>query len=228
MRILVVEDESKMAALLKRGLIEEGMAVDIVTDGEEAYFTAKENPYDLIILDISLPKMDGIEVCQRLRKDLISIPILMLTAIGNLDVKVRGLDSGADDYLTKPFAFAELLARIRALLRRKHSEVVMQLQIADLVLDPTLHRVTRSGKEINLTSKEFALLECFMRHPNQVLSRSLLSEKIWDENFESFTNVIDVYINYLRNKIDKDFEPKLIHTVRGVGYIMKNPTSQNT
>ncbi len=225
MRILVVEDESKMAALLKRGLIEEGMAVDIVTDGEEAYFTAKENPYDLIILDISLPKMDGIEVCQRLRKDLISIPILMLTAIGNLDVKVRGLDSGADDYLTKPFAFAELLARIRALLRRKHSEVVMQLQIADLVLDPTLHRVTRSGKEINLTSKEFALLECFMRHPNQVLSRSLLSEKIWDENFESFTNVIDVYINYLRNKIDKDFEPKLIHTVRGVGYIMKNPIS---
>lgn len=223
MRILVIEDEIKMADLIKRGLTEEAMAVDIATDGEQGYFTAKLNPYDLIILDISLPKMDGIEVCQRLRKDSISIPILMLTAIDNLEIKVRGLDSGADDYLTKPFAFAELLARIRALLRRKHSEVIMQLQIADLILDPTLHRVTRSGKEINLTSKEYALLECFMRHPNQVLSRSLLSEKIWDENFESFTNVIDVYINYLRNKIDKDFEPKLLHTVRGVGYIMKTP-----
>jgi DNA-binding response OmpR family regulator len=223
MRVLVVEDENKMAILLKRGLEEEGMAVDIANDGEHGYYSARIIPYDLIILDITLPGLSGLTVCQKLRLDGIVTPILMLTARDNLETKVQGLDFGADDYLTKPFAFAELLARIRALLRRNRKEVLMQLQIADLILDPNLHLVTRSGQEINLTTKEYALLECFMRHPNQVLSRSMLSEKVWDESFETFTNVVDVYINYLRNKIDRDFEPKLIHTIRGVGYIMKPP-----
>jgi heavy metal response regulator len=222
MRVLIVEDELKMASLLKRGLEEEGMAVDIAPDGEQGLFAANSNPYDLLILDITLPIMDGIEVCRKLRASSLPTPVLMLTARDSVETKVRGLDSGADDYLTKPFAFAELLARIRALLRRNRGEVSMQLHVADLLLDPVSRQVTRAGKEIVLTAKEYSLLECFMRHPNQVLSRTVLSEKVWDETFDTFTNVIDVYINYLRNKIDRDFEPKLIHTVRGAGYVMKH------
>lgn len=221
MRVLVIEDELKMASLLKRGLEEEGMAVDVAPDGEQGYFSACSSPYDLLILDITLPVMDGIEVCQRLRAQRVGTPVLMLTARANVETKVQGLDAGADDYLTKPFAFAELMARIRALLRRNRGEVLMQLQVADLQLDPVSRRVTRAGREILLTAKEYALLECFMRHPNQVLSRTVLSEKVWDETFDTFTNVIDVYINYLRKKIDKDFEVKLIHTVRGAGYVMR-------
>ncbi len=217
-----MEDELKMASLLKRGLEEEGMAVDIAPDGEQGLFAANSNPYDLLILDITLPIMDGIEVCRKLRASSLPTPVLMLTARDSVETKVRGLDSGADDYLTKPFAFAELLARIRALLRRNRGEVSMQLHVADLLLDPVSRQVTRAGKEIVLTAKEYSLLECFMRHPNQVLSRTVLSEKVWDETFDTFTNVIDVYINYLRNKIDRDFEPKLIHTVRGAGYVMKH------
>ncbi|HEX8183822.1 MAG TPA: winged helix-turn-helix domain-containing protein, partial [Blastocatellia bacterium] len=150
-------------------------------------------------------------------------PILLLTARDSVEMKVRGLDSGADDYLTKPFAFAELLARMRALRRRNNSEISMRLEVADLVLDPLTRRVTRANRPIQLTSKEFALLECFMRHPDQVLSRTILAEKVWDETFDTFTNVIDVYINYLRNKIDRDFSPKLIHTVRGTGYVLRRP-----
>jgi len=221
MRLLIVEDEKKMADSLKRGLEEEGYAVDIAYDGETGLFQAQTNAYDVIILDIMVPRPDGLEICRILREQKISIPVLLLTAHDSVEMKVKGLDTGADDYLTKPFAFAELIARIRALSRRSRSEVALNLQIADLTLDPLTRRVSRSGKEIVLTAKEYALLECFMRHPNQVLSRTILSEKVWDENFDAFTNVIDVYVNYLRNKIDRDFEPKLIQTIRGAGYVMR-------
>jgi heavy metal response regulator len=223
MRILVVEDEQKMAAFIKRGLEEEGAAVDVAADGEEGLFQAAGGNYDLIILDISLPRLDGLEVCRRLRHKRVATPILLLTARDSVEMKVSGLDSGADDYLTKPFAFAELLARLRALSRRNRAEVNMRLEIGDLKLDPLTRRVTRDGRLIQLTSKEFALLECFMRHPDQVLSRTILAEKVWDETFDAFTNVIDVYVNYLRNKIDRDFSPKLIHTVRGAGYVLRKP-----
>lgn len=223
MRILVVEDEQKVAAFIKRGLEEEGAAVDVAADGEDGLFQAAASNYDLIILDISLPRLDGLEVCRRLRSKRVSTPILLLTARDSIEMKVSGLDSGADDYLTKPFAFAELLARLRALTRRNRAEVNMRLEVGDLKLDPLTRRVTRSGRLIQLTSKEFALLECFMRHPDQVLSRTILAEKVWDETFDAFTNVIDVYVNYLRNKIDRDFSPKLIHTVRGAGYVLRRP-----
>ncbi len=223
MRILVVEDEQKMAAFIKRGLEEEGAAVDVATDGEEGLFQALNGNYDLIILDISLPRLDGLEVCRRIRFERVTMPILLLTARDSVEMKVSGLDSGADDYLTKPFAFAELLARLRALNRRNRAEVNMMLEIGDLKLDPLTRRVTRGGRLIQLTSKEFALLECFMRHPDQVLSRTILAEKVWDETFDAFTNVIDVYVNYLRNKVDRDFSPKLIHTVRGAGYVLRKP-----
>jgi heavy metal response regulator len=221
MRILVVEDEAKMAGFIKRGLEEEGSVVDVAPDGQEGLFRASSENYDLIILDITLPLLDGLEVCRRLRHERVSTPILLLTARDSVEMKVEGLDSGADDYLTKPFSFAELLARIRALRRRDRSEVSMKLQFADLVLDPLTRRVSRAGQQIDLTSREFALLECFLRHPDQVLSRTLLAEKVWDETFDSFTNVIDVYVNYLRNKIDRTFSPKLIHTVRGAGYVLR-------
>jgi heavy metal response regulator len=223
MRVLVIEDEIKMAAFIKRGLEEEGIAVDIAADGEDGLFRAMAGSYDLIILDITLPMLDGLEVCRRLRQDRAATPILLLTARDSVEMKVRGLDSGADDYLTKPFAFAELLARMRALRRRDRAEISMRLQVDDLVLDPLTRRVTRGNRPIQLTSKEFALLECFMRHPDQVLSRTILAEKVWDETFDVFTNVIDVYINYLRNKIDRDFSTKLIHTVRGTGYVLRRP-----
>ena len=226
MRILVVEDEKKMAAFIKRGLEEEGAVVDIAYDGEDGLFRAATGNYDLIILDITLPRLDGLEVCRRLRDDRIPTPILLLTARDSVEMKVRGLDSGADDYLTKPFAFAELLARIRALTRRNTGQVSMRLQVGDLVLDPLTRRVTRAGQPIELTSKEFSLLECFMRHPDQVLSRTVLAEKVWNESFDAFTNVIDVYVNYLRNKIDRNFSPRLIHTVRGAGYVLRRPESR--
>jgi heavy metal response regulator len=223
MRILVVEDEVKMASFIKRGLEEEGAAVDISADGQDGLYRASTGSYDLIVLDITLPQIDGLDVCRKLRENKVSTPILLLTARDSVEMKVRGLDSGADDYLTKPFAFAELLARLRALRRRDRAEVNLRLQIGDLVLDPLTRRVTRANQPITLTSKEFALLECFMRHPDQVLSRTVLSENVWDETFDSFTNVIDVYVNYLRNKVDRTFTPKLIHTVRGAGYVMRRP-----
>jgi heavy metal response regulator len=223
MRILVVEDEAKVAAFIKRGLEEEGAAVDVASDGSEGFYRASTGSYDLMVLDITLPLMDGLEICQRLRANRVSTPILLLTARDSVEMKVRGLDSGADDYLTKPFAFAELLARIRALRRRDRAEVSMRLQVGDLVLDPATRRVTRDNRPIELTSKEFSLLECFMRHPDQVLSRTLLAEKVWNETFDSFTNIIDVYVNYLRNKVDRDFSPRLIHTVRGAGYVLRRP-----
>lgn len=227
MRILVVEDEAKMASFIKRGLEEEGSAVDVSSDGQDGLYRGSTGSYDLIILDITLPLMDGLEVCRQLRESRVSTPILLLTARDSVDMKVRGLDSGADDYLTKPFAFAELLARIRALRRRDRAEVNLRLEVGDLVLDPLTRRVTRASQPISLTSKEFALLECFMRHPDQVLSRTVLSENVWDETFDSFTNVIDVYVNYLRNKIDRNFSPKLLHTVRGAGYVLRRPSEAN-
>lgn len=225
MRILVVEDEQKMAASIKRGLEEEGATVDTAYDGEDGLYRAATGHYDLIILDITLPLLDGLEVCRRLRADRVPTPILLLTARDSVEMKVRGLDSGADDYLTKPFSFAELLARTRALTRRNTGQINMRLQVADLVLDPLTRRVTRAGQPIELTSKEFRLLECFMRHPDQVLSRTVLAEKVWNDSFDAFTNVIDVYVNYLRNKIDRNFSPRLIHTVRGAGYVLRRPES---
>lgn len=223
MRVLIAEDESRLADSLKRGLAEEGYVVDIAPNGTDALFLGQSSAFDLFILDVMLPGMDGIEVCSKLRAAKVGAPILLLTARDSVDMKVQGLDAGADDYLTKPFAFAELLARLRALTRRKRGEVAMTLQVADLVLDPLTRKVSRSGADITLTAKEYALLECLMRHPDQVFSRAILSEKCWDETFDTFTNVIDVYINYLRSKIDKNFEPKLICTVRGAGYVLRTP-----
>ena len=220
MRILVVEDEMKVASFIKKGLEEEGYAVDAAHDGEEGLERIGTNVYDAIVLDLMLPKVNGIEVMRELRARKLNVPVLMLTARDTLADKVMGLDAGADDYLTKPFAFEELLARIRSLLRRGKAEVAM-LKVADLLLDPATRKVKRGGKEITLTSKEFSLLEYMMRNVNKPLTRTTLSEHVWDINFDRMTNVVDVYINFLRNKIDKDFEPKLIHTVRGVGYILK-------
>lgn len=221
MYILVVEDEKKVVGFLKKGLQEEHYTVDAAYDGEEALLLAEMNQYDLIILDIMLPKKDGMEVLKELRTRRISTPILMLTAKDSLQDKVQGLDSGADDYLTKPFAFAELLARIRALLRRGKPESEVKLTAADLELDPVTHKVQRAGNPIELTNKEYALLEYFLRNKGQVLTRSLISEHVWGYRFDTGTNIVDVYVNYLRNKIDHGFDKKLIHTVRGVGYVLK-------
>ena len=221
MRILVIEDEIKIAQFIKRGLKEEGYAVDIASDGEEGDFFLSSNDYDLIILDLMLPKIDGLTLCRKLRKEGKQTPIIMLTAKDTVKDKVRGLDSGADDYLSKPFAFEELLARIRVLLRKKDSKIVTQLKINDLSMDLLTQKVTRADREIELTVKEYALLEYLMRNAGNIVTRTMISEHVWDINFDTMTNVIDVYINYLRNKIDSGFENKMIHTVRGKGYLLK-------
>lgn len=218
MRILVVEDERRIAAFIERGLEEEHYAVDVAYDGEEALDWAAVVDYDLILLDILLPKKDGIQVCRELRGRGSKVPILMLTARDAVEDRVRGLDSGADDYLVKPFAFQELLARIRALLRRRGEVKTSQLQVGDLVLDTVTHRATRAGQVIELTAREYALLEFLMRHPRQVLSRTQIAEHVWDYDFFSSSNVVDVYIGYLRRKIDKGFDVQLIRTMRGAGY----------
>lgn len=220
MRILVIEDENKVADFIKRGLKEEGYSVDVVFDGEEGHFQATSNEYDVIILDLMLPKMDGITLCKKLRQEKVTTPILMLTAKDSVKYKVIGLDSGANDYLTKPFAFEELLARIRALLRKPETLAPAKLQAADLIVDLLTHRVTRSGKEIVLTNKEYALLEYLMRNSGSIVTRTMISEHVWDINFDTFTNVIDVYVNYLRNKIDKGHKKKLIQSIRGRGYMI--------
>jgi heavy metal response regulator len=221
MRILIIEDEQKVAEFIKRGLKEEGYAVDVALDGEEGYFQATTNLYDAILLDLMLPKLDGLSLCRKLRQENIHTPILMLTAKDSVKDKVKGLDSGADDYLPKPFSFEELLARIRAILRKGKNQQPTQLQVADLVLDLLNHKVYRAQAEINLTAKEYALLEYFMRNTGNIITRTMISEHVWDINFDTFTNVIDVYVNYLRNKIDKGHKNKLIHTIRGRGYILK-------
>lgn len=221
MRILIVEDEKKVAGFIKKGLEEETYAVDVAYDGEEGFHLADMNQYDLIILDLMLPKMDGLEVLTRLRDNKVSTPILLLTAKDAVDDKVTGLNKGADDYLTKPFAFSELLARIRSLLRRGQVETQTELKVGDLCLDMVSHKVSRNDEEIELTGKEYSLLEYFMRNEGKVLTRTMIAEHVWDYNFDTFTNVIDVYVNHLRKKIDKKYPAKLLHTLRGVGYVMR-------
>ena len=221
MRILIVEDEKKVAAFIKKGLEEETYAVDIATDGEEGFHLGEQNQYDLIILDLMLPKINGLDILSGLRSQNIETPILLLTAKDSVEDKVEGLNQGADDYLTKPFAFSELLARIRVLLRRGKSESKTTLEIADLTLNLVSHKVSRGNEEIELTGKEYSLLEYFMRNQEKVLTRTMIAEHVWDYNFDTFTKVIDVYVNHLRKKIDKNFSNKLLHTLRGVGYVMK-------
>ena len=220
MRILVVEDEKKVAGFIKKGFEEESYAVDIAYDGVEGEYLATTNEYDAIVLDIMLPKKNGMDVVKDLRTRGIKTPVLLLTARDAVEDKVKGLDSGADDYLSKPFAFEELLARVRALMRRKEYSIV-ELKFADLALDQATRKAKRGSMEIDLTSKEYGLLEYFLRNPNKVLTRTMIAEHVWDYTFDTDTNVIDVYVNHLRNKIDKDSSKKLIHTVRGIGYILK-------
>jgi DNA-binding response OmpR family regulator len=221
MRLLVVEDEEKVARFIRSALEEEHFSVDVAADGESALDLIEVVPYDLLILDLTLPKRGGLEVVHLLRQRGIKTPVLILTARTSVTDRVKGLDVGADDYLVKPFAIAELLARVRALLRRGGAAPVMALRADDLTLDPVSHEVVRGGKKIELTTKEYALLEYFLRNPNRVLTRSMIVEHVWDIHFDTFTNIIDVYINYLRNKIDKGSKRPLIHTVRGVGYVLK-------
>ena len=221
MRILVVEDEKKVLSFIKKGLEEEGYAVDTASDGETGLEMGLDGIHDVIILDINLPGKDGMHILKTLRANRISTPVLLLTAKTAVEDRVNGLDAGADDYLTKPFAFQELLARIRALLRRKTDTEAPLLKVADLTLDPARHLVLRGEKKIELTAKEFALLDYFMRNPDRVLTRTMIADHVWDYGFDSGTNVIDVYVNYLRKKIETGREQKLIHTVRGVGYVLK-------
>ncbi|MBD3306460.1 response regulator [candidate division KSB3 bacterium] len=221
MRILFVEDDKKLAGYLEKGLVEEQYAVDVYHDGLSGLYWAKEVDYDLIILDIMLPGRDGMRVCQELRAGGLLTPILMLTAKDGVEDTVRGLDIGADDYLTKPFSFDELLARIRALLRRTQSYKSQTLKVADLELDPVSHKVSRAGKAIALTGKEYALLEYLMRNVGRIVTETNIIDHVWDMQSEPFTNVVSVYIHYLRNKVDKGFQQKLIHTVRTLGYVMK-------
>ncbi len=221
MRVLVVEDETRMAALLKRGLEEEGYAVDVAADGPEGLWLATEHEYGTILLDAMLPGLDGFEVCAKLRSLGKWAPVVMLTAPDSIEDRVRGLDPGADDFLTKPFAFAELSARVRALLRRGNPERPSVLAVGDLRLDPAAHRVTRAGSEIELTAKEFALLELLIRHCGQVLSRDRILEHVWDFAYVAGSNVVDQYVGYLRRKLDRPFGREDIETVRGAGYRLR-------
>ncbi|MCW3062569.1 MAG: cusR [Capsulimonas sp.] len=221
MRILIVEDEQKVASFLRRALEEEGQAVDVEHDGEAGLQRALTYDYDLVVLDWLLPLRSGLDVCIAIREARTGTPILMLTARDAVKDRIAGLDAGADDYLVKPFALGELLARVRALLRRGKTGAP-KLVVGDLTLDPARHRVTRAGQEITLTAKEYALLDYLMRHAGQSLSRTMIAEHVWDFDFDGGTNVVDVYINYLRNKIDRGQERKLIHTMRGVGYCLES------
>ncbi len=220
MRILVVEDEKRLASYLAKGLRENGYAVDVAHDGEEGAHLARSGIYDAIVLDILLPKQSGFEVIRAVRRDGVATPILCLTARGEPNDRITGLDLGADDYLAKPFNFAEVLARLRALLRRSPRMAPTVLQCADLALDPATRRVTRAGKEVDLTPREYALLEFLLRRAGTVVTRSALIEGIWDMNFDSLTNVLDVLVNRLRTKMDVPFPQRLIHTVRSVGYVL--------
>jgi two-component system OmpR family response regulator len=221
MRVLVVEDEVKMAALLRRGLVEEGLSADVARSGEDALWMAAATEYDAIVLDVMLPGTDGFEVCRRLREAGRWAPVLMLTARDAVEDRVQGLDAGADDYLTKPFSFAELLARLRALARRPPLERPAVVEVGDLRLDPATRQVWRDGAEIELSAKEFALLETFMRRPGEVLSRYQLLEHCWDYGYENRSNVVDVYVRYLREKIDRPFGRSSLETVRGAGYRLR-------
>jgi heavy metal response regulator len=223
MRILLVEDDKGIVRFVKKGLLENSFSVDVASDGEEGLGSALHMKYDLIVLDIMLPKMDGREVLKRVRSMDIQTPVIFLTAKDSENDIVKGLNLGADDYLTKPFSFNELLARVQAILRRgKTVSPPSRLQLANLVLEPDGHRVFREKTKIELTPKEYALLEFFMRHPGRIITRTMISEKVWDYHFDTSTNIIDVHVSHLRNKIDKDFEPKLLHTVKGVGYVLED------
>jgi len=221
MRILVVDDDRRLCGIIKRGLLEEAYAIDVSYDGEDGEYLAEVNPYDVIILDVMMPQKDGIEVCQELRSKKVNAPILMLTAKDAVEDRVRGLDAGADDYLVKPFAFSELLARIRALLRREGVYKAPEFRIGDLVLNTLTREVWRGQNAIELTTKEYVILEYFMRHPNMVITRTMLEEHAWDYEFDSVSNIVDVYIRRLRRKIDLKGENSLIQTVRGAGYRLK-------
>lgn len=221
MRILLVEDDRKIAGFVQRGLREEGFLVDVARDGDEGFALASSGDYDVVVLDLLLPGRGGLEVCRQLRAQGVTVPILMLTAKDALDDKVEGLDSGADDYLTKPFAFEELLARLRALLRRSRTSAPAVLRVADLVLDPLSRTVTRGGRTVELTQREFQLLSLLMRHPGQVLSRTVLLNRIWGYDFDGQTSVLEAYIRLLRRKIDAGHPVPLIHTVRGAGYVLR-------
>ena len=223
MRILIVEDEQKTGDYLKQGLSEAGFVTDLARDGVDGLHLALTGDYDLALLDVMLPKLDGWEVLRQIRQNGKHLPVLFLTARDQVEDRVKGLEFGADDYLVKPFAFSELLARVRALLRRGKMSEPERLQIADLELDLLRRRVTRSGKRIDLSAKEFALLELLLRRQGEVLPRSLIASQVWDMNFDSDTNVIEVAVRRLRAKIDDDFEPKLIRTVRGMGYVLEVP-----
>jgi DNA-binding response OmpR family regulator len=223
MRILLAEDDPRVASFIRKGLEEEQFQVQVAGDGERALASALTGEYDLMILDLLLPKRHGMSVLSELRQRHMDIPVLVLTAKDAVEDRVAGLNTGCDDYLTKPFQFAELLARVRALLRRGGSGKSVLLQMSDLVLDPITHRVTRAGRLIELTSREYALLLYFLQHPDQVLTRTVIAEQVWGYDFDNFSNVVDVYVSYLRHKIDRDFEPKLILTVRGAGYVLKAP-----
>jgi len=226
MRILLVEDNHRLSHSLKMSLTEEGYAVDLAYDGQEGQDLAEVTPYDAIILDVMLPKKGGLEVCQNLRHQRVNTPIIMLTARDTVEDRVLGLDSGADDYLVKPFAMSELLARLRALLRRDAPTKTNLLHVGDLSVDPATHFVERAGQAISLTAKEYTLLEYFIRHPNQVITREMVENHVWNYDFESISNVVDVYLRRLRRKIDDPFEVKLFETIRGAGYRLREPDSR--
>ena len=229
MRILIVEDEPKICAYIKRGLEEQGYAVDTASSGREALELTLRTPFDLMVLDIMLPELDGITVCEKLRQKEVRTPILMLTARDTVEDRVAGLDAGADDYLIKPFALSELLARLRALCRRDHTATKSPvLAVADLTLDTRSHRVSRNGKTIELTAKEFAVIECLMREAGYALSRQTIADHVWDCSVFNESNIVDVYIRNLRRKIDAGHELKLIHTVRGIGYRLSAEDSAKT
>jgi len=222
MRLLIVEDEPKTATYLKKGLTENGFVVDIASEGQEGIFLATTHSYDLIILDVMLPKLDGWAILAAIRRQGLQTPALFLTARGSVTDRVKGLELGADDYLVKPFAFSELLARIRNILRRGQSSVADVFTIADLELDLVRHKATRGGERLVLTSKEFSLLSLLARRVGQVVSRTVIAEQVWDMNFDSDTNIVDVAVRRLRRKVDGPFDKKLIHTIRGVGYVLED------
>ncbi len=218
MRLLIIEDEQRLANVLKKGFTEDGFAVDVSFDGEDGLFLASSESYDAIILDITLPKLDGVGVCRELRAKGLRTPIIILTAKITLEDKIAGLDTGADDYLTKPFAFMELRSRVHALIRRNSHDLSTQLTIADLIVDPIKHSIVRDGNHITVTPKEFSVLELLLRHKDEVVTRTMITEHVWDYNFDGMSNVVDVFVASLRRKIDKKAKLKLIHTIHGVGY----------
>ncbi|MGA8101861.1 MAG: response regulator [Candidatus Acidiferrales bacterium] len=224
MRVLIIEDERKVADFIQKGMQQEGYAVDIARDGEDGAYQATSIEYDVVILDLMLPRLSGLEVLARIRAHKLSLPVLILTAKGSLEDKVKGLDTGASDYLVKPFAFAELSARIRALLRRGHQETPV-LRMADLEMNTVTREVARGGTRIDLKPKEFALLEFLLRNAGRPVTRTMIVEHVWDIHFDAVSNVVDVHINSLRSKIDRDFPVALIHTLRGVGYVLKDESS---